>query len=304
MGQDMTDDTTGAGNAVVFTLKELLVDVATGDATVPPAWESRWDPQDDWNPPPSSASALLGTAVPHRAVLALAGSLSASGMDAELRAEAIGPDRVLVVYRERRFALGLADGGFTELCRQPGCEDGILDAEIPRCAPHLSALDLYSLVGNVRAWARTCHAPGEPECSSPGWPVEELMKAAVTAAAGEMVAEAIVTAAFDDPDAMEQQDVPAEYADILRTRHAMDRERLRLWETGRREAQRLRETADGCAACHRYLSWIDDGFAAGAYPAFRPGYCSAACDPLPPARERYREAEENWSVQSCESLPF
>ncbi|MFJ7280222.1 hypothetical protein [Kitasatospora sp. NPDC098663] len=306
MSLDVTGERAGTENAVVFTLKELLVDLATGDAAAPPAWESDWESQDDWNPPPSSASALLGTAVPHCAVLTLAGALSASatGMDAELRAEAVGPDRVLIAYQKRRFGLGLAGGDCAELCRQQGCEDRILDVKVPWCPAHLSALDLSSLVGAATAWAWTCHAPGEPETSSPGWPAEELMKAAVAAAAGEMVAEAIVTAAFDDPDEMEQRDVPAEYEDILRTRHAMDRERLRLWGMGRQEAQRLREAADGCVACHRALSWLDDGFAAGAYPGFRPRYCSATCDPLPPARERYREAEENRSAPRYESFPF
>ncbi|MEU8512963.1 hypothetical protein AB0C76_15460 [Kitasatospora sp. NPDC048722] len=227
-------------------------------------------------------------------------------MDAELRVEAVGPTEVLMAYQERRFGLGLADGACTELCRNPGCEGAILDEEIPFCKTHLYALDLYSLVKVAGSWAWTFHAPGEPEHSSVGRHASELMKAAVAAAAGAMVAEAIVTAAFDDPGSMEEQDVPAAYGDILRTRHAMDRERLRLWETGRREAWRLREAADGCAACHRALGWVDDGFDAGAYPAFRPGYCSSACDPLPAARERYRSAEADHSAraQLCEDIPF
>ncbi|MFF3068848.1 hypothetical protein [Kitasatospora sp. NPDC057936] len=151
----MRQDATGAAGAAVFTLGELLADVSTGDAVLPRAWESQWDPRDDWNPPPSSASALLGTVVPHCAVLALAGALSASagGMDAELRVEALGPTKVLMVYQERRFGLGLSDGACTELCRDPGCEGATLDDEIPFCTLHLRSLDLYSLVEVARSWA-------------------------------------------------------------------------------------------------------------------------------------------------------
>ncbi|MFB8241017.1 hypothetical protein ACFC58_31210 [Kitasatospora purpeofusca] len=299
MDQEASSHMIATMPAVTFTLGELLADVATGSAAAPRAWADQWHPREDWSPPPFSVSALLGTAVPHPALLALAGKLSASaaGMDTGLRVEAADAHSVLMACGERRFALGLAGGACTELCRQADCESGMLDAEVPWCATHLLDTDLYSLVTAARFWAQASRRPGDPERSSPDWPVEELMKAAVAVAAGEMMAEAIVTAAFDDPHALEQRDVPAEYGLVLRTRHAMDRERLRLWETAREEAARLRAAAGDCEGCRRELCWLDDGFAAGAYPQVRPEYCSPACDPLPTAQERYLEGQQNWQTR-------
>ncbi|SDT83452.1 hypothetical protein SAMN05216371_8283 [Streptomyces sp. TLI_053] len=291
---------------VTFTLGELLVDVATGSEAVPGAWGDRWHPSEDWSPAPSSVSALLGTAVPHPALLTLAGKLSASavGMDTGLRVEVVDADRVVVACGERRFALGLAGGACTELCRQPDCERRMLETEVPWCSSHLFDLDLYSLVTAGRFWAEASHRSGEHERSSPDWPVEELMKAAVAVGAGEMMAETIVTAAFDDPHEPEQHDVPAEYGLVLRTRRAMGRERLRLWETARKEAARLRQAAGGCQGCRRELSRLEDGFGAGAYPQARPEYCSQACDPLPTARQRYLEGQQNGQARLQEDLPF
>ncbi|MFE2728050.1 hypothetical protein [Kitasatospora sp. NPDC059327] len=306
MDQETSGDMIATMPAVSFTLGELLADVATGSEAVPRAWADQWHPSEEWSPPPSSVSALLGTVVPHPALLTLAGKLSASavGMDTGLRVEAADSHEVLVACGERRFALGLADGTCTELCRRADCRSRMMEAEVPWCSTHLIDLDLYSMVTAAQFWARASHRHGDPERSSPDWPAEELMKAAVAVAAGEMMAEAIVMAAFDDPHELEQRDVPAEYGLILRTRHAMDRERLRLWETAREEAERLREAAGACQACHRQLCWLDDGFAAGAYPQARPEYCSAACDPLPTARERYLAGQQNWYTGPREDSPF
>jgi hypothetical protein len=99
-----------------------------------------------------------------------------------------------------------------------------------------------------------------------------LIKASVVQGAFEQVSEILLDACFGDPNLFDDEFWNA--TEALAMEHALERERLRLYEVAQAEGLRIRKTDRSCTACGKDLF--------GWNLALPPQFC-ADCAPPPPS---------------------
>ncbi|MFJ8076989.1 hypothetical protein ACIQ7Q_24360 [Streptomyces sp. NPDC096176] len=217
----------------------LLADLLRECTTFPEVLFDEADPDDKWAPR-VFASDILGTVVPFGTVLALAGTLAAAGRDSALRLESLTAGEAVVTYNNRRFQLTLNQDRQDELCRRPGCPSSIYDDAIAWCHVHLPECDVDTLVHVATEWgyARREWADDNPDLCGGGRGADRLIQAAVRHGAFEQVTRALMDTCFDDPQVIAESTF--DDGAVMRLRHAIDRERLRLEGVATAELRRLR----------------------------------------------------------------
>ncbi|MFF3625443.1 hypothetical protein [Streptomyces sp. NPDC002467] len=259
-----------------FALRDLLAECSTSPLVV-----VDWDyhPDYDVRGPQMFDSELMGGPVPYGTVLALAGALSQSAMDAELLVESHSRLEGAVVRCEgRRFNLVLTQEMVYELCRTPRCHHHpVEEFDIPFCTAHLAERSTEELVRMARAWGYAQHEThsNDPGNATTGLEGTLLVRAAVARAAVSETLDVMVEACFQDPNLIDDVYWDADVA--MAVRHGMDRERLRLEKEAKAEAARLRKAAgDSCTTCGRTLSRHWPGW------NVPPQFCSTTCAPDTP----------------------
>ncbi|MGW0334287.1 hypothetical protein ACWD0J_20865 [Streptomyces sp. NPDC003011] len=255
--------------ARTFLLSELLAECAT----LPPA-AVEWDFPGDYAPA-AFESRLIGGAVPYGTVLELAGVLAQQGPGARITVESMSPlAQAVVVCRERRFQLVLSQDMVNELCRKAGCDGSPDSWALTRCPRHLAECDTNALVSMARNWGhgRRDEFEHDPERLGGSREADLLIKAAVAGGSFERVRAVLLDACFGDPDLYDDMYWDASVS--LAMQHALERERLRLYEVAQAEAKRIREATGACTTCGVSLM--------GWNPGVPPQLCFT-CAPLPPA---------------------
>ncbi len=262
-----------AGQA--FSLGALLAECTSAPVTVPAWFKAITDEgAADWAPPKSFFSKLLGVDVPHGTILELAGLLAQRGLDTQCRVESADPDhRVVVVTEGWRFDLCLTQEMVNECCRQPACPRRPFGTDIIWCDEHLRRRSLPELIEMAArlGYSTVQEADYEPErCGGePG--ADLLVRAAVAYAGSAAVIDRLISTGFDDPDSAAEWS--ADDTLEMRLRHAIDRERLRLRNVARAEADRIRQLTEACPTCGTKPT---PGPQATDFP---PRYCSRRCAP-------------------------
>ncbi|WP_189828315.1 hypothetical protein [Streptomyces finlayi] len=225
-------------------------------------------------------SAFLGTAVPVRCVLHLAGALATAGRDAQLRLETLDPGRrAVIVHERRRFSLALVCAGLDELCRHPGCDFPAPHPQIVFCDEHLADCSTATLTKMARGWGLSQN-PDDSLGRREGSPEAELIaRAAGAAGACDSVIAVLVDTVFPQHTSQPGNEDWA----LCRAR---ERERHRLTRIGQAEAQRIRRAAGQCATCGSALSvQVPAGFP--------PQFCSVSCvSPPRHAQSQVRETKQ------------
>ncbi|TQE33090.1 hypothetical protein [Streptomyces ipomoeae] len=258
--------------ARTFRLAELLAECAT----LPPA-SVDWGFPEEYAPA-VFASSLLGGGVPYGTVLELSGALAKEGPRARVTLESMSPqEEAVVVCHERRFLLVLTQDMVNELCRTPGCSASPVNWAITWCARHLPGCDTQTLVRMARNWGhgRREDLDRDPARLGESPEADLLIKAAVAQGAFERVRKVLLDACFGDPDLFDDEFWDA--SEALAMQHALERERLRLYEVALAEGLRIRGTAGSCTTCGERLH--------GWNPDLPPQFC-ASCAPPPPADHR------------------
>ena len=260
-----------AGQA--FRLADLLAECAT----LPHA-SVEWDFPAHYAPAVFD-SALIGTAVPYGTVLELAGSLAQVGPGANITVESVSPlSQAVVVCRKRRFQLVLTQDMVTELCQKPQCANSGDCWAFTHCRDHLAECDARALVSMARDWGRGRReeCDDDPAAATGGPEADLLVKAAVTAVCFEPVRDALLDACFGDPDLFD--DMYWDASQALDVQHALERERLRLYEVAQAEVRRIHKATGACAGCGtRLFAWN---------PGIPPTHCPSCAPPAaehPPA---------------------
>ncbi|MFF7953984.1 hypothetical protein [Streptomyces griseorubiginosus] len=252
-----------------FRLAALLAECAT----LPPA-SVEWDFPEHYAPDVFDSS-LIGTAVPYGTVLELAGALAQTGPAAPIMLESVDSgSQAIVVCRGRRFQLILTQDMVNELCRKPGC-DGSPDCwALTHCSRHLAECDINALVAMARNWGhcRRHEFEHDPERLGGSREADLLIKAAVAGGSFERVRAVLLDACFGDPDLFDDTYWDASVS--LAMQHALEREKLRLYEVAQGEARRIRAATGACTTCGVGL--------VGWNPGVPPQFCFT-CAPLPPA---------------------
>ncbi|MFH8939512.1 hypothetical protein [Streptomyces griseosporeus] len=252
-----------------FSLRELLVECTTS-----PAWTGRHPEIDPEWAPRMFDSALLGGPVPYTTVLRLTGGLAAKGLSAEMTVESRqGCYSMVVACGGRRFQLALTqDDWIAELCLVPGCEHRpVAAALIPYCEhQHLVERSGTELAKMAWLWGDDRHQEfdGDPAAAHTGNQGDALIVAAVAQGAFPQVAAKLVESCYENPDLIEE--IYFDEAEATAVRHAMDNEHLRLKETARKAAARIRKLVGGLCVCGRPLHLSPEA----SVPA---RYCSAEC---------------------------
>ncbi|MBK3630916.1 hypothetical protein JHN59_40245 [Streptomyces sp. MBT49] len=244
---------TATSRPTTFPLLELLAECSTRPGVrVDDAWFDEWGPA-------VFESALIGTYVPYGSVLELAGMLATRGHQARLAVESVTPlDTAVLVSGNRRFKLGISQETVWLLCLIEGC-DGHPEATFTHCTQHLGECDAKTLARMATDWGyiRSEDWQNAPAEAGGSGAADALIRASVRSGAFEAVRTALLLALFGDPDMFDDRFHDA--AENLAVRHAVERERLRLYELGEAEARSLRRGRSGCTQCGKDLHHWNSG---------------------------------------------
>ncbi|MER6274540.1 hypothetical protein [Streptomyces sp900105755] len=248
----------------------LLSQLLTECATVAPA-DVDWG-YDSELAPEVFFSRLLGGAVPYGTVLELAGSLAQEGRSARLTVESMSPlEEAVVVCGNRRFQLILTQDMARELCQTPACRSGQPGWAFLHCSSHLPDCSDDALVSMTEDWAYSfkTDAGRDVDRLEGSTEADLLIRAATANGTYERVSKALLDSLFVAPEALDDMFWSDE--ETLAMQHAIERERLRLYNVARTEARRLWKVFGACVSCGGPFN------AYGWDPSVPSRFCSAKC---------------------------